>query len=735
MHRCRVTRAGSAVALAAALLAACGDGSSTSTAAPSVTRSASRTVPDTASDPGAQVARRIVRAASLADAVTATREAVTRGGLTITDFAGGREPAVGPASPFFVLPDEAVLLAHDARHRATLSRLTLADLGAMLSDFGWRFEGRGLPGDQMMAFVSEWVRQAQQDPDDPLSFTPLFLADMARRQVPAVDLADSLTSPHAVRLGFLEVQLIAAALTRGLGDSAAAGAAARAPRVPELGRRAGGLVTASYGARAPDNACQVTNDWFGSSFSGQAAQAGLQFGFGKGIDKGLEKAGLGDAGRANVGYTLDAIGAALQLVKLAQLYASGHIGVEPVTDLPAHRPAPDGEELVTVRASAGIDEDDWEEYRDAMNRAETSEAVKDCLASLGLPSWSDLGDIAESAEKWRVRWVLGRGSPRHAMHRIAGNDWLHVGSRQMRLQRTSRTTVEARYTFMLTEEWKDGHEGDQYDGEVEVTAELITAEPPTVGTFAGAAGGLSGVIKALIELGAGWFQTVVTPESTILVPVTYHDEGVTLLVEDEQDLGVDVCMGGPDCYDGGPTFMSASSTERSRHVYAGTIRLSDDSTWTGQVVLTSAGQYTQPDYARLEAVASGMEQGGTAGLNAMGETLALIQDTPTCAGSYQGYQILAVEGRYVRQRDRTMRLQLKFIPVSGPEEYSFTESCPWTNLDGTAEFEVVPNRMVDEYRGGVTIAPPEQGLPRTYREYTNQPGLRRSLIVTVGESF
>lgn len=51
-------------------------------------------VPDTASDPGAQVARRIVKAATLEEAVAATRDGLTRGGLTISDFNRTTQPAL-----------------------------------------------------------------------------------------------------------------------------------------------------------------------------------------------------------------------------------------------------------------------------------------------------------------------------------------------------------------------------------------------------------------------------------------------------------------------------------------------------------------------------------------------------------------------------------------------------------------------------------------------------------------
>ena len=79
-----------------------------------------------------------------------------------------------------------------------------------------------------MEMLALWVRSAAQAPNDPRSFTPLFLAEMARLQDPPVDLAGSrYTRPgrgdgppvdlrgaprsEQLRLTLLEVELIAAA--------------------------------------------------------------------------------------------------------------------------------------------------------------------------------------------------------------------------------------------------------------------------------------------------------------------------------------------------------------------------------------------------------------------------------------------------------------------------------------------------------------------------------------------
>ncbi len=58
----------------------------------------SKAFSDTASDPGSLGARRIVKAATLEDAIAATRETLRKGALTISDLNGKTEAAVEPGS-------------------------------------------------------------------------------------------------------------------------------------------------------------------------------------------------------------------------------------------------------------------------------------------------------------------------------------------------------------------------------------------------------------------------------------------------------------------------------------------------------------------------------------------------------------------------------------------------------------------------------------------------------------
>ncbi|HEY9450564.1 MAG TPA: hypothetical protein VIQ74_14270 [Gemmatimonadaceae bacterium] len=687
--------------------------------------------PDTASDPGANVARRIARAGTLADAVAGTHDALTRGGVAITDFAGTTERAAVAPSPFVVLPTEAVVLAYEARGHASHSHLTLSDLAYMLEDFGWSWDGEGSPSQQMMKLVATWVRAAQRAPNDPLSFTPLFLADMGRRQLPAVNLASDSTDPRVVKLGFLEVNLIAAALTRGLGAPARAAAA-----IPAGVGQSRLFWNASYGAVMDGGPCADAKQWFGGTLPGQIMGVYGGWGVGEGLESALEGAGLSEANVGKVTSALDAVGGAMKIIKLAELYSTAQIDVQPVSEMPAHRPSPDVEKTATVVARAGIDPKEWEEYQQSLKSTQLVGSVRDCLETAGLPTWADMADIAADAETWRVQWTLGEGSPKHALHQIAGNDWYNMGQRTMRLKRTSPMSAEARYTFKLTEEIADGHQGQQYDGQVQVIAALRTAKAPSVSLLTDAAAGIVGLAKSLTDLGIGWFQTVVTPKSDIMVPITYHDEGVNLYIEDDNDVSIDVCAGKEGCTVAkSPLAIGFGGGERSHHVYAGNIRMDDDGMWRGQVVLTVTGTYSLPDPHAADGLNGSDVENGPQAFAKIIKGLALLADVPKCHGSYSGYQVLAVEGSSVRGNyGLTKAVELKFIPVGHAEDYRTTANCPW-ELDRVDGFAVVPSRLVGEFGRSITIDPPKPGERRIYRENVNMGPVRGSITTVVGGHF
>lgn len=709
--------AGAALAVS---FSACGkDRDSSSNRGADETRSA--VLPDTASDQGAQVARRIVKAATLEGAIAATREGLTRGGLTISDLNGAMQPAIEPASEIIILPPEAVLLAHEARQHATTGRITLEEFAGMLADFGWPFEGQGMPGDQLMGVMAEWVRQARLAPDEPRNFAPLFMADMGRRQIPAVDLASDSTDPGEVRLGFLEMQLFAAAMTRGSAEPVQTGFLNGTP-----------VIAASYGATARVDACADIKKWLSSGVEGKVAGAGVKYQVSKELQGALVKSGLTEAAAKQVSQALSALKSAMKIVKLSELYGSASITLDHASELPAERPAPGGEVYASVRALAGVATDKQEEYKNSLKSAELATSLRNCLEAAGLPTWSDVSDVAAELDKWRVHWHLGKGAPKHAWHVRERNDWFAYGQRSMLIKRTTPTTGEAVYTFKLVPERVPGHPGNDLKAEVTVRAELKTSQPPGLGTIAGGAFGPVGLVKSLVDVGAGWFQEMLTFDTYITVPIVYHERGISVLIEDEGHLGLTFGQKRK-------TLFSITTSERYRHVYAGTMHLGEDSLWHGQILVTANGTYRAGDEKAIRAFAA--KYGNAEGLSleqlfaAFADQLKFLSDIPTCTGSYSGAQLFAVEGSFTTGAKGQDQVELAFIPAGPPEFYNETAGCPWTTseIDG---MKVIPIHMSRGQETALVIDPPKLGERRVYRQQSNVEGLgHTSTITTVGADF
>ena len=680
--------------------------------------------PDTASDAGTLVARRIVKAATLDQAVAATREAVTRGGLTISDSKGTAKPPVGLASPFFVFPPEAVLLAYEARHHAGSSRLTLDQFAAMLADFGWPFQGEEMPGEQLMQLLAGWVRAARLAPDDSLSFTPLFLADMGRRQIPQVDLASDSTDPGAVRLGLLEMNLISAALTRGLGSPVRTGLLGGPP-----------VFNASYRARATGAPCDDTKKWGGETVAGGLTTAFGGWGVGQALEMALEKAGISQSKVGTVTKAIDAVATGMKVVKLGSLYGSVVLKVDHAYDTPVHRPGPGETKFATVKATAGIDPAEFKEYQESLKGSELSTGLRDCLEVLGLPTWSDISDAAADVDSWRVKWMLGKGAPKHAMHtdNPRQNQWLAAGHRIMAMKRSGPNASEATYNFMLTPELTPSHPGNKLKGEVEIIAELNMSKPPGVGTITDAMQGWMGLVKALADVGAGWFQEMVTPESYIMFPVEYHQRGVELLIEDE---GQAIVAFGEK----GKSIISMTSSERYRHVYAGTMHLGEDSLWHGDLLVTANGTYRAGDDKAIRALAA--KYGNVEGLSleqlftAFADQLKFLSDIPTCTGSYTGAQKFHVKGSFMTGDKGQDQVELAFIAGGPPEYYYDTAGCPWITGVNQEGYKVIPIHLSREEETAIIIDAPKVGERRVYPKHSNIRGLGHfSTLITVGADF
>ena len=224
---------------------------------------------------------------------------------------------------------------------------------------------------------------------------------------------------------------------------------------------------------------------------------------------------------------------------------------------------------------------------------------------------------------------------------------------------------------------------------------------------------------------------MVTFKSYITVPIVYHEPGISLLIEDESQ--VVFTLGIP-----GKTIFGVKSSERSRHVYAGSIRLGEDSLWHGQVLVTASGSYRTPDEKKALALAAKYANVDNMTLEqamaALGENLMFLSNMPTCPGNYDGAQLFAVEGSFRTGAGGKEQVELAFIPAGPPEWYNSTAGCPWmaNEIDG---IKSLPVRLAKGQETALVIDRPVKGQRRVYREVVNMKDIYGSTVTTVGADF
>ena len=389
-------------------------------------------------------------------------------------------------------------------------------------------------GEQLMEMFALWVQAAAQNPDDPRSFTPLFLAEMARLQDPPVDLAGSryrrpgrgagapvdlrgAARSQQLRLTLLEMQLIAAAFHRG-------------PAVSRAAFRGGpDVVRASMTAASQDPCSAIKEKLEKLAGKDVAELAGTSVSelAGQGLDKAVGAA-MSEAGASAFGSAMAALGMAVKIGKLVSFYDNHRITVTPEPHS-THKP-PEGAPLVSYTATAGISEEDWKDLENAMKGedARSDRAMRDCLNQLGMPTAPDLSDLAKEAENWLVEWRLTEGSPPHAWISLANNNFYLPGRLAMKLARSGPYSASAKLTVdILPESNPSGKIVRTY---VTAQASLDAAGMPSLGTLLNAMKGALGLADALLELCVGWYQVMNMPKAYGTVEVEYHCPKPTTLV-------------------------------------------------------------------------------------------------------------------------------------------------------------------------------------------------------------
>ena len=414
-------------------------------------------------------------------------------------------------------------------------------------------------GERLMEMLSTWVRSAAASPNDPRSFTPLFLAEMARAQDPPIDLLGSRFSRLArgegapvdlrsgprsgqLRVTLLEIQLLAGAFLRMPAGSASRGAPTYLRR-PEVLR-------ASYVPAEQANPCselmtdvEKVGKLLGGDVSGAAASGLVGSQASGALDKAIESA-IGEAAADTLGRVFNALNLASKIAKLVSFYGDTEVSVTP-DERSVHKRL--GETYpVVFTATAGVNDKDLDEYQQALEKVSVQDrATRDCLESAGMPKLSNLGDLAKEAEEWLIEWRIVEGSPPHAFFSLSNNNLFIKGTRQAtKMTRASASSASSFFVVDIVPEAK--HEGKIVRAVVTVRASVDAAGAPSLGTLLNPITGVLGLVESLVELGAGWFQFVNQPKAYATIQVEYHCPRPTTFYDTGKPVGDGGGGNGPD---------------------------------------------------------------------------------------------------------------------------------------------------------------------------------------------
>lgn len=472
---------------------------------------------------------------SLIQSFEAVQEALARGGIATRDLNGVYVAAYQPASPMPETHANIFAMALEVRNHAY--RTTLDEMAQMLKDLGWPFSPNATPGEQLVSFMAAWIGAALDNPADPQSFTPLFMAEMAQRQVLPVDLSSDSADPTRVRLGMLEIVLFSAAFDRNMVVPQASISPSRMEsRPPGLGRIKFSLPNQEEGPCTRfkrffygDLSSAILPDPLGK----QLGDFVFSYTFGEVLNKAVESRAW-DA--ETFGKAMAAMNVLGRISKLVELYSSLSVSVAVQGENPVHKPlVVETEKEVIFDATVGVSEEDWSDYQQKNGElGMTIDRIgRDCMSVLGLPTIANTGDIAQAVQGFTVEWRIVSGSPEHGYDAREDEQDQGCSYHQGRLRCSVAPVSDhsGKSSFMIEvipnkpPETQSVHEsGDLMSSKIEVCAQVDASEPPNLSTFINGAMGGVGLADPVAELLSGMILKLGKPEGCAEPPleVTWH---------------------------------------------------------------------------------------------------------------------------------------------------------------------------------------------------------------------
>jgi hypothetical protein len=220
--------------------------------------------------------------------------------------------------------------------------------------------------------------------------------------------------------------------------------------------------------------------------------------------------------------------------KLVALYGKAEVAVT-ASNNTVHKPSErDWGKYVLFTARAGVSAAELEALQKAF--ADTAwdqqlTGMRDCMGVLGPGLPATLETLAKEAENWQVQWQLRPQNSPHVQIKLGGthpaddeNVFDFPGQMQSKLERVSPSSAETELRLAILPERERDHPGALRSAPVEVCALVETAGRPSIGLLVDAAGGGLGLASSLVDLMAGWGQTMLPPSSCTTLEVTYHEQ-------------------------------------------------------------------------------------------------------------------------------------------------------------------------------------------------------------------
>jgi hypothetical protein len=449
----------------------------------------------------AKLSADIVNAASLEEAMAATRRALAKGGVATVRDGEVLVAAAPPSAAGFVDAQASLELAIEARQRSSMSSLTGVQLARMLTDFGWPAKGSSTPEESMMEFLSVWTTQALKDPSDPASVAILFIAANNQLQSPRANLAYPKQDLRNVRFSLLELELLASAFDR-----------AAAP------------LTTYADTASP---CPPLLRALGLS---NGLARGVQSGLTSKLVSEIGRQHWGDDGAKNATRALSALRIAAKIWKLVEFMRKGILTLTLDSESPARKPLPNAaEKLGKLTAHAGVDKAEYDGYMRALGEvgSATYEAVQECTRAWGIPTITDITNVAADLDSWRVSWDITDGGGTQVQWK-RGQLPKYSSRYENQLQRTSPTEGTNSVEFEIMPQLSSSEVGRERQRRARFTAQLRRGKPLEVRTLFGAgnagysAGHVSpgaslasvylGLTNAGVDVASGWILEALGPK-------------------------------------------------------------------------------------------------------------------------------------------------------------------------------------------------------------------------------